>query len=106
MNEELLKEVLSDADFAKSLIEMDTPEAVQSALKEKGIDLSLEDITAIQNILTNQSEGELSEDDLENVAGGSLTIMGAIAIAGIIGAAVGGGIKLGDSVDKWTNRRW
>ena len=44
MNEELLKEVLSDEAFAKSLIEMETPEDVQTALKEKGVDLSIEDI--------------------------------------------------------------
>lgn len=106
MNEELLKEVLSDTDFAKSLAEMETPEEVQAALKEKGVDISLEDIAAIQNVLENQNEGELSEDDLENVAGGSLTVMAALGIASIIGAAVGGTIKLGDSIDKWTRRRW
>ena len=106
MNEELLKEVLSDEAFAKSLREMETPEDVQTALKEKGVDLSIEDIKAIQNILVNQEDGELSEDDLENVAGGSLTIMAALGIASIIGAAVGGTIKLGNSVNNWTRRRW
>lgn len=106
MNEELLKEVLSDTDFAQSLLEMESPEDVQSALKNKGVDLSLEDITTIQNILANQAEGELSEDDLENVAGGSLTIMSAIGIAGIISASVSGGIALGNKVHEWTRRRW
>lgn len=106
MNEELLKEVLSDEAFAKSLIEMETPEDVQTALKEKGVDLSIEDIKAIQNLLVNQEDGELSEDDLENVAGGSLTIMAALGIASIIGTAVGGTIKLGNSVNNWTRRRW
>lgn len=85
---------------------METPEDVQTALKEKGVDLSIEDIKAIQNILVNQEDGELSEDDLENVAGGSLTIMAALGIASIIGAAVGGTIKLGNSVNNWTRRRW
>ena len=105
MNEELLKEVLSDEAFAKSLIEMETHEDVQTALKEKGVDLSIEDIKAIQNLLVNQEDGELSEDDLENVAGGSLTIMAALGIASIIGAADGGTIKLGNSDNNWTRRR-
>lgn len=106
MNEELLKEILSDSDFAKSLIEMETPEAVQAALKEKGVELSLADITAIQSILTEQAEGELSEDELENVAGGSLTIMAAIGIASVITASIGGAVSLGNKVHEWTRRRW
>ena len=99
MNEELLKEVLSDEAFAKSLIEMETPEDVQTALKEKGVDLSIEDIKAIQNILVNQEDGELSEDDLENVAGG-------VDVDKIITGVVDGICKLGDAVHKWTRRRW
>lgn len=106
MNEELIKEVLSDTDFANFLLEMETPEEVQTALKDKGIDLTLADISAIQNILTEQAEGELSEDELENVAGGSLTIMAALGIASIIGAATGGAVSLGNKVHKWTRRRW
>ena len=99
MNEELLKEVLSDEAFAKSLIEMETPEDVQTALKEKGVDLSIEDIKAIQNLLVNQEDGELSEDDLENVAGG-------VDVDKIITGVVDGICKLGDAVHKWTRRRW
>lgn len=106
MDEALLKEVLSDTEFAKSLIELETPQQVQAALKEKGVDLSIADITAIQNVLAQQEEGELSEDDLENVAGGSLTIMAAIGIAGIISAAIGGTVSLGNKVHQWTRSRW
>ncbi len=106
MNEELLKDILSDADFVKSLAALENPEDVQAALKEKGVELTLEDIAAIQNILENSNEGELSEDDLENVAGGSLTIMAAIGIAGIISAAFGAAVTLGNKTDSWTRRRW
>lgn len=109
MNEELLKSVLSDADFVKSLTELENPEDVQAALKEKGIELTLEDITAVQNILENSNgelSDELSEDDLENVAGGSLTIMAALGIAGLITAVCGGIATLGNKTDTWTSRRW
>lgn len=107
MNEELLKEVLSDPAFATSLLEMENAEDVQAALKTKGVELSLADIDVIRQALVNApEEGELNENELENVAGGSLTVMAALGIASLIGAAVGGTVKLGDAVNKWTRRRW
>ncbi len=105
-NEELLKQALADKDFAESLINMETPEEVQAALNDKGISLSLEDISMIQQILENGTEGELSEDELENVAGGSLTVLAALGIASLVMACVGGTVKLGNKVDSWTRRRW
>ena len=106
MNEELLKEVLSDSKFAELLIQQETPEDVQVLLKEKGIELTLEDITSVRNILEQQAEGELSEDNLENVSGGSLTLAAAIGIASIISASSSALVSIGDKVNTWTNRRW
>jgi len=105
-NEEKIKELLTDSEFAASLMELETPEEVQSALKAKGVELEIADIEAVRQALLSGSEGELGDDELENVAGGSLTIMAALGIASIIGASVAGGIKLGDAVNKWTRRRW
>jgi predicted ribosomally synthesized peptide with nif11-like leader len=70
MNEEKIKELFTDEAFIASIAELETAEDVQKALSEKGLDLSIEEITAIQNALAS-NDGELSEDDLENVAGGS-----------------------------------
>lgn len=106
MNEELLKKVLEDADFTQSLLDMETEEEVQAALKEKGVEISTEDIDAIKRALENQGEGELSEDELENVAGGSLTVLAALGVASIITAACGGTVALGNKVNEWTRRRW
>ena len=106
MNEELLKQVLSDTDFVKSLVELEHSEDVQTALKEKGVEISLKDITTIQNILTTQDEGELSEDELEDVAGGVLTITAAIGIASIITSAIGATVAVGNGVNKWSRGRW
>ena len=105
MNEQQIKEIFSDESFVNSILEMETPQDVQKALSEKGLDLSLEEINTIQNtLINNDNEGELSEDDLENVAGG---VAVTTVICGlIIGAAVGGTIKLGNSVNNWTRRRW
>lgn len=69
MNEQKIKEVFADEAFVASILEMESPEEVQKALSEKGLELNLEEIHAIQNALST-TEGELCEDELENVAGG------------------------------------
>ena len=47
-NPELLKKVLSDTSYVQELISLDSAEAVRDSLSEKGIDLSCEEITKIQ----------------------------------------------------------
>lgn len=106
MIEERMKEILSDSQFARSLLEMDTVEEVQDALSKKGVELSKADIEAIRLALDNPEDSELNDEDLVNVAGGSLTVMAAIGIASIIGAACGGTVTLGNAVSNWTRRRW
>ena len=79
MNEALINEIFSDEAFLKSLSEMETAEEVQAALKEKGLDLSIDDILKIQKTLTSQENGELSEDEMENVAGGFAITAGIVS---------------------------
>lgn len=104
MSEQQIQELFSDEAFVTSILEMETPEEVQAALADKGLELSLEEISSIQNTL-NTNEGELSEDELENVAGG---IAITTVICGLIigGAAASGGFNLGKAVHRWTRRRW
>lgn len=77
-NEEKLKELLADKDFTVSLLGMETPEQVQEALQAKGVELEIADIEAVRKLLETPSEGELTDDALETVSGGSLTILAAI----------------------------
>ena len=102
MNEALIKEIFSDEAFLKSLSEMETAEEVQAALKEKGLDLSIDDILKIQKTLTSQENGELSEDEMENVAGGFAISATVMAILGVCGATA----SVGGFVNTVTNRRW
>ena len=103
MNEALIKEIFSDEAFLKSLSEMENAEEVQAALKEKGLDLSIDDILKIQKTLTSQENGELSEDEMENVAGGFAITAGIVsAIGGVIGATGSGGTF----VHTFTRGRW
>ena len=97
MNHEKVKEVFSDKEFVMSLLELNTVAEVQSALKEKDIDFSEEEILAMRDILAKAENdeaffeqlaafaesGELSEEMLEQVAGGGVLLCvlgGALAV--------------------------
>lgn len=82
LTQEKIQEVFSDEKFVESLLQMEEPEMVQNALKEKGIELTVEELEQIRERLENGAEGELSEDDLDQVSGG-------IAITTIVGAIAG-----------------
>lgn len=101
---ERFEELLQDQDFAEKLVCLEEVEEVQELLAENGVDFTIEEINALKVSISNHlQEGELSDDDLGDVAGG-LIITGATAlgIAKVAVAVVG----LGLSIDKWTNRRW
>lgn len=105
MNIEKIKEALNDKAFAASLVNLDTAEAIQAALKEKGLDVSEQDSRAILDALTKVKSGEiskeqieklhqqaenseLSEEALEQVAGG-LGIFGWVVVI-VVGVVIGG----------------
>lgn len=71
MNDRQIEELFSDEAFMISLLELETPKEVQKALSDKGLDLSLEEITIIRDALLN-NEGELSDGQLESISGGSV----------------------------------
>lgn len=100
-NPELLKKVLSDTSYVQELISLDSAEAVRDSLSEKGIELSCEEITKIQETLLNNTDSELDENDLEDVSGGSV-----LAVIGIISTVIGVVGAGGNIVDKVTRRRW
>ena len=118
MNLEKMKAVFADEAFMKQLFELETAAQVQAALKERGVELTEEEILGIRDFIikvergeisaeqlekwaAQEENGELSEEALEQVAGGS--IIGAIiaiigtkaAITGLVtmvGAAIGAGV--------------
>ena len=104
---EKLKELVSDADFTEQLLDLETPEEVQAAIKEKGVDISLDEINQIKDyIIANADKEELDDEQLEQVAGGSITV-GTVIGAVIVGAAiVSATAKLGSKVHEWTRGRW
>ena len=78
MDETRIKAVFSDEAFVKALLELESPEEAQAALKEKGLDFSTDELVALRDALLKMSEkagengGELSVEDLDEVAGGML----------------------------------
>lgn len=99
-SEETIREVFSDEAFVKTLFALETPEEVQSALKEKNIELSIAEILKIRDLLLKATEnrGILSDEELQEVSGGLVVcasvIVGTVLLAGVFaggGAVIGAG---------------
>ena len=89
-----LKEVLADEAYVKELAAMEKVEDVQTALEQKGVSLTKDELLRIRDAIVKAKENgvsadELSEDQLEGVAGGfELIICGIIGVAAIITGGV------------------
>ena len=77
--EPLLSEAFADEEFVTALFALDTAEEAQAMLKDKGIEMTLDEVKRLPDAMAmaRTGEGELSEDDLEDVAGGSALLIGA-----------------------------
>ena len=92
-----LEEAMKDKAFADKLTAIEEPEDVRKALLEKDIDLSVEEIKQIGESISNREsdDDELSEDELEEAAGGTIGIA-ILAIGTAItaaGAVTAGGVR-------------
>ena len=92
LNKEQIEKVFSDEAFVKSLLELDEPQDVQAALKEKGVEMSLEEVKQLgaqisKAIEAKQNGEELSLEQLDDVAGGVIAL-GFMAVSGIIAFAL------------------
>ena len=82
-------EIMGNETLVKKMAEIREPEKMQELLKANGYEFSIEEIHAAGEELSAQysaqSSGELSENDLEDVAGGSI-ILPMAAAAGALAA--------------------
>lgn len=126
MNIEKMKEVLSDEAFVKRLFELETVAEVQAALREKGIELTEEEILGVRDLLIKVEEGgisaeqleswaaqaedgELPEEMLELVSGGLLIsslLIGIAITTAATGVAVGTTVGIGAGVVSAIKNRW
>jgi predicted ribosomally synthesized peptide with nif11-like leader len=94
-NVKMLNEKIKlDKEFAKKLVSLDTPEELQAYLKENEMEFSIEEMKTLKDVIKGKG-GELSDDDLDGVAGGG--------IFEDIGGAIGGGLDdavgvIGDAI--------
>ena len=114
MNEERMKEIFADEEFVKKFFGKENPEEAQALLAEKDIDVSIEELVAIKDIIVkkmqseeNGESAELTEEELEDVAGGYLGIATIIIVSIAIPLITGTGIAMGISTNNFTTRlRW
>jgi hypothetical protein len=98
---EKFMELLHTETFHKEVMNCDSAEAVKELLDRNGIDFTMEEIDAILIAVGNtlikleENDGELTEEDLEQVAGGwswggffKGLLIGAAVAALMVGAAV------------------
>lgn len=91
MNIEKFKEALQDAEYVKELAELDFLEAIQAKLAEKGLELSLDEVENLVEQVVKAAEKkdtELSENDLDDVAGGFVTPMLGVAAALVVAIGI------------------
>ncbi|MFZ7101729.1 MAG: Nif11-like leader peptide family RiPP precursor [Peptococcaceae bacterium] len=86
----------TDKGLAEKLFTLETPQEVQSTLKEEGLEFTLEEIDMLGNALVKSlsvaEDGELTDEALEDVAGGFVITAAVIgATASVIGATCGAG---------------
>ena len=102
MNEERIKEIFSDEAFVEELLSTHEPEKIQALLEDKDIEMSIAEIEKLKEMVIKKMENpdadlELSDDDLEDVAGGCLWVAIPIAIGILAGICV---------ADNLTGGRW
>lgn len=91
--------LLDDKEFVVGMMSQETPEDVQKVFAAKGFALTMDEVNELGRALAEAEakgiDAELSEGDLDNVAGGfAITVAGLIAAGKIIVAVGGAGLAL------------
>ncbi len=96
----------ADQSLAEKLLAMETPEEVQGLLKTEGLDFALEEINMLRDALIKSllkgENDELSDEDLEDVAGGLLISTIITVICACLGTALG----VASTTNNITRGRW
>ena len=102
MQDEKIKEVMQDESFVEEIFKMETPEEVQLAFKNKGIDISLDEIGTLGdtiNAVSDKKSHNLCEEELNKIVGG-------LRAEEIINKANDLADKLKTTVNDMKNKSW
>ena len=100
---ETFNKLMANEDFVKEMLAKETAEDVQKIFAENGVELTLEEVDEVaKNIFATETEGELDEAALEDVAGG-VVITAATGWAIAKATIAVGGAALG--IYKWYKSR-
>lgn len=94
-----LNTLLEDEAFINKILNAEDPEQVSALFAENGVTLSVKEVEILRSRLENTDNDELSEDQLENVAGG----VDLDLIDDVLKSVVKVGERLFDSISR---RRW
>ena len=97
--QEKLNALFEDEAFLNKMLNAENPEQVSALFAENGITMSAKEVEILRSRLENADGGELSEDQLENVAGG----VDLDLIDDVLNSIVKVGERLFDSISR---RRW
>lgn len=97
---ERLNEIFGNPEFLEAHKDLDNFDAIYKAVLECDSDISREELTEYLELISkNMDNGEISEADLEDVAGGGILAVAA-GIAGVC-AAISGCYKVGTGIGKF-----
>ena len=70
MNQDIINEILANEEYVRNLVALGNLEDAVKQLNADGYEVTAEDVEQFLKQTRVPSDGELSDDDLENVAGG------------------------------------
>lgn len=96
LNDPKFMDLLNNKEFVHEMMSQETPEDVQRVFEAHGVSISLEEVDELGKAIAaaeaqGTAEGELTEDQLMNVAGGAIEW---ILVGKVVVAVVGAGISL------------
>ena len=112
MSKDKIKALFSNDEFVKKLLSRETPEDVQGLLEEQGILISIEEIISfkeqvkekLSKISDDSTEFELTEEELEHIAGGVFPEMTIVPM--VIAAMFYDSQALIGSMEQNSKERW
>ncbi len=82
---QFVEAMMNDSSFAQRAAEITTPEELITLAKEVGVIISAEDASLIMTQVAEKRNGELTDEELENVSGG----LGYLATCAVFGGVAG-----------------